>query len=328
MSRTDVQRRLWISVALLLLTAAVFAPARSFNFIGFDDPDYVTKNPHVLAGLTWSGVKWAFTTDAAANWHPLTWLSHMTDVQLFGAGQAGAHHITSVAIHATNVMLLFWLLTSLTGSTWRSAFVAALFAVHPLHVESVAWVAERKDVLSTMFGLLAIGAYVRYVRQPGWKPYALALLLFTLSLMSKPMLVTLPVLLLLVDVWPLGRQPKLLEKWPFFGLSVASSVITLVVQRHGGAVSGFDRLPWAFRLSQPPMAYVSYLAKTVWPARLAIFYPYPQVLPPLLSVLAAVAFIAAITVVAVRQVHRRPYLTTGWLWFVIALLPVIGLIQV
>jgi protein O-mannosyl-transferase len=377
-------------LACLLLTAATVAaywPVTRCDFIGFDDPQYLTENPVVLQGLTWPGVTWAFSTGRAGNWHPLTWLSHMFDVQCFGPRPA-AHHLVNLLLHIANTLLLLLLLERVTGHFWRSAFVAALFALHPLHVESVAWVAERKDVLSSFFGLLTIGAYVRYAGGKGtsrqWsvtsspKPavesndsrsrphrpearlhlpssifYLLALLLFALSLMSKPMLVTLPFLLLLLDYWPLGRIMKyegrmmknegttprsrshfilhpssfiLLEKLPFLVLSAASSLVTFLAQRQEGAVAALDRLPLAGRLSNGAVAYLLYLQKTLWPDRLATFYPLPSALT-FWQVAGAVLLLAVISV-GVMLARRRPWLSVGWFWFVGMLVPVIGLVQV
>src|SRR2546428_1226345 len=237
---------LWVSLALILINLVVYAPLRNHDFLNYDDPEYVTENPHVTAGLTWNGIWWALTTGHAANWHPLTWLSHMLDVQMYGLNP-GPHHVTNVILHIANTLLLFWLLHQISNAVWRSAFVAALFAVHPLHVESVAWVAERKDVLSTLFWMLTLCAYVRYVRQPRLSRYLHVLAFFALGLMAKPMLVTLPFVLLLLDYWPLGRSrsaelgkqrstwdrwgPLLLEKVPFFALAAVTCVLTISAQR-------------------------------------------------------------------------------------------------
>ena len=330
-------------IALLLAAAtfALFLPVAWSGFCVYDDSLYVTENPIVQAGVTWAGVKWAFTTMAASNWHPLTWLSHMIDCGLFGLNPAGPH-LVSVLFHAANAALLFTLLLRLTGRMWPSAFVAALFAWHPLHVESVAWIAERKDVLSTFFALIALLNYARYVEEskiknPAAKKYfAWSLLTFVLGLLAKPMLVTLPCLLLLLDFWPLKRFslsafrfPLLFEKWPFFLIAFASCAITFLAQSQRGsdAVVSLDTVPLHYRLKSVPLAYVEYLEKTFWPAKLAIFYPLPDKIPAG-TVAASVAVLVFISLVVIWQYRSRPYLLTGWLWFVGMLVPVIGLVQV
>jgi tetratricopeptide (TPR) repeat protein len=336
-------RRLSLAVALALAAATViaYAPVRHLDFVDLDDPGYVYQNPNVTAGLTVRGVAWAFSTGHAANWHPLTWLSHMLDVELFGVS-AGPHHLVNLGWHVSATMLLFGLLLRLTGAIGRSAFVAGLFALHPLHVESVAWVAERKDVLSTVLWFLTTWAYVAWVapRSPSANRrlrVAVMLVLFALGLMAKPMLVTLPVTLLLVDVWPLGRisaraparswLPLAVEKVPLFLLAAISSVITFVAQRQGGAVSALDVVPWTTRLANAAVSYVAYLRKTIWPVDLAVFYPYPDRIAPMAVAGAAIALVA-MTYLSIRLRHRLPYLFTGWLWYLATLLPVIGLIQV
>jgi hypothetical protein len=327
-------RVVWLSLALAALDLAVFAQIRQHAFITYDDPLYVTGNPQVLGGLTARGVAWAFTTGHSANWHPVTWLSHMLDVELFGL-EAGAHHVTSFALHLANTLLLFWGLHRMTGATGRSAFVAALFGVHPLHVESVAWIAERKDVLSTLFWWLTIWAYVAFVRRPDRRRYGLVLLSFALGLASKPMLVTLPFTLLLIDVWPLGRltgppgrlRALVFEKVPLVVLAIASSLVTFLVQRQGGAVNGLDEIPVGLRVSNALVSYVGYLGKTIWPDRLAIFYPYPASIP-VWATAGAVAMLVVISIAAFWLARRRPYVAIGWVWYLGTLLPVIGLIQV
>ena len=330
-------------IALLLAAAtfALFLPVAWSGFCVYDDSLYVTENPIVQAGVTWAGVKWAFTTMAASNWHPLTWLSHMIDCGLFGLNPAGPH-LVSVLFHAANAALLFTLLLRLTGRMWPSAFVAALFAWHPLHVESVAWIAERKDVLSTFFALIALLNYARYVEEskiknPAAKKYfAWSLLTFVLGLLAKPMLVTLPCLLLLLDFWPLKRFslsafrfPLLFEKWPFFLIAFASCAITFLAQSQRGsdAVVSLDTVPLHYRLKSVPLAYVEYLEKTFWPAKLAIFYPLPDKIPAG-TVAASVAVLVFISLVVIWLHRTRPYLLTGWLWFIGMLVPVIGLVQV
>ena len=333
---------LWFHAALVLLAAAVYAPVARFDFVRFDDPDYVAQNDHVRAGLTWLGARWAFTTGHVANWHPLTWLSHMLDVQLFGV-DAGAHHVVNAVFHVANMLLLFVVLRRMTGASGRSAVVAALFAVHPLHVESVAWVSERKDVLSTFFWMLTLIAYVRYVERPAARRYAAVLSLFALGLLSKPMVVTLPFVLLLLDVWPLGRLEPwrhgrlslgrgatalrlVREKLPLFALAALSAAITVVVQRRWGAVGGLAEYPLGVRAGNALVSYAAYLAKLVWPSNLSAFYPYRATVATSM-VVGAGALLLAVTIAAVRVSRTRPYALVGWLWFVGTLLPVIGLVQ-
>lgn len=343
-----------IALSLALITLLVYLPVTWHDFVNYDDGDYVTENHEVQNGLTWAGIKWAFTTGHASNWHPLTWLSHMTDCELF-ALYPGGHHLTSVLFHVANVVLLFVLVRRLTGALWPSAFVAALFAWHPLHVESVAWVAERKDVLSTFFALLTLLAYTRYAQSvsgdkcqvtPGANPsrithhasLCLALVFFTLGLMSKPMLVTLPFVLLLLDYWPLKRVsvsafrfprfPLLLEKAPFFLLAAISCIVTYLVQRHGAAVMTLEQFPFDLRLVNVLISYARYLTMAVWPVNLAVLYP----LPPHLGWLTAptifsAALLAAISWLAWRTREQYPYLIVGWLWFLGTLVPVIGFVK-
>ena len=321
---------MWLALALALITAFSYAPIRHHEAIDLDDPGYVFDNPHVTAGLTSDGIAWAFTTGHAANWHPLTWISHMVDVEFFGV-DPGAHHVVNLVLHVINTLLLFGVLAWLTGALYPSAFVAALFGVHPVHVESVAWIAERKDVLSTLFWLLTMGAYGWYVRRPGIARYGLVAALLALGLMSKPMLVTLPVVLILLDYWPLRRNLPLrtlvIEKLPLFALVIASSIVTFIVQRQGGAVSTLDVMPVSMRIGNALVSYVAYLGKILWPANLAVFYPFPREIPPA-AIAGAVLLLAAITFLAVRVARTRPYMLVGWLWYVGTLVPVIGLIQV
>ena len=326
---------IWISVFLFLATFAVYAQVRHFDFVNFDDPEYVTANPHVRSGFTPANVAWAFTSGEAANWFPLTRLSHMLDYQMFGL-RSGWHHLTNVLLHALAVLLLFAFLNRSTGSRWRSAWVALVFALHPLHVESVAWVAERKDSLSAFFGLLALWSYLRYVERPAPRRYLLVLLAFGLGLMAKPMLVTLPVVMLLVDVWPLGRVtdrswsriwPLLREKIPFFAMAAAAACATYLVQQASGAVRSSEAFPLALRVENALVSYIIYIAKMFWPVRLAVFYPYPSEVPAWQAAAAALA-IAAISILVLRPVRKRPYLAVGWLWYLGTLVPVIGLIQV
>jgi Tfp pilus assembly protein PilF len=333
------RRPLLLALALVVAIAIVFAPVARHGFVNFDDPQYVTENPFVTSGLTVRGISWALTTGYAGNWHPLTWISHMVDVQAFGLN-AGAHHLTNVFLHTASALLLFTLLYRMTGAPGRSWFVAALFAVHPLHVESVAWIAERKDVLSAFFWMLTIWAYVRWTagnaegRRPkakGWSPasglwYLAVVLLFALGLMAKPMLVTLPVTLLLLDVWPL-RRVSMREKIPLFALALASSVVTFVVQQQAGAVKELASLPVGRRVANALVAYVGYIGKTLWPTNLAAIYPYPESVPGW-HVAAAIAVLVMVTWLAVRVRRGHPYVLVGWLWYLVTLVPVIGLIQV
>ena len=327
---------LCIMLALAALTAAVYAPLRHSEFVAFDDPAYVSENPHIAGGVTWQGVSWAFSSGYAANWHPLTWLSHMIDVEFFGLN-AGPHHLVSLFLHIANTLLLFGLLCRMTGAMGRSAFVAGLFSVHPLHVESVAWVAERKDVLSALFWILTLWAYAAYARRPGRPRYLLVLVLLGLGLMSKPMLVTVPFVLLLLDVWPLGRvshpakwavwRRMILEKIPLFALAAVSCVVTLMVQQRGGAVAEFQAIPLKLRLENALVSYIAYLGKMIWPDRLAVLYPLPHSIP-LPAVAAAVLLMAGISYLVVRAAGRRPYLAVGWFLYLGTLVPVIGLVQV
>jgi tetratricopeptide (TPR) repeat protein len=332
-----------VFAALLLAgaTLAAFSPVLSAGFVIYDDERYVLRNPHVHAGLSWETLCWALTSGYASNWHPLTWLSHMLDWRLFGAAAWG-HHLTSLLLHVANAVLLFVLLDRATGATGRSAFAAALFALHPLHVESVAWVAERKDVLSTLLWLLAVAAYVRWTRAGGWARYLLAAALFAAGLAAKPMLVTLPVTLLLLDFWPLARWPvrgpgggawrgaaRLLgEKVPLLALSAASAAVTLAVQASGPAVGSLQEFPLGDRTANALVACVAYLGKTAWPLALAVFYPHSGASLPVWKPAAAAALLATVTLLAVRLRRRRPYLLAGWLWYLVTLLPVIGLVQV
>ena len=365
---------------LALLTLAVYWPVTGHKFVDLDDHHYIYDNPQVKAGLTGAGVLWAFRSGYASNWHPLTWISHMLDCQLYGLNPAG-HHLTNVLFHIANTLLLFLLLRRLTGSFWRSAAVAALFAWHPQHVESVAWASERKDVLSTFFFLLTIWAYARYTEQAvishpesasthpvpasrlaphASRYYFLALFLFVLALMSKPMVVTLPFVLLLLDYWPLHRlrlpvfqrsrfkvqdakldvppatvsdpQPVPLwslarEKLPFFALAFAASLVTFLVQQKGGAVSSLDLLPWHARIANAMVVYVRYLSQNLWPAQLAALYPYSRHLSSG-AVIASGLLLAGLSAWFLLSARRRPFLIVGWLWFLGVLVPTIGLVQV
>jgi Tfp pilus assembly protein PilF len=332
-------RILWLSLGLIALIAFIYAPVRLFDFVPLDDPAYVSQNPHVLGGLTWQSVSWAFTSRRASYWIPLTWLSYMLEVQVFGV-QAGVQHVTNVLLHTINALLLFTWLRRTTGALGRSAFVAALFAVHPLHVESVAWITERKDVLSTCFLLLALLAYTAYARRPSRARYLTVCLLFLAGLLSKPMLVTLPFVLLLCDVWPLARLPLdahtrdararrwavVWEKWPLVAIAAGASVVAYRMQDLGGATITNDIFPPALRAANAVVSYVLYLGQTIWPARLYVLYPYPLSIPAWQTA-GAIAVLAMVTIMALRRAASRPYLAMGWLWYVGTLVPVIGLVQ-
>lgn len=333
-----------IALGLVLLTLLLYARAVTFEFVNFDDTEYIKENRFVRRGLSVDGTRWAFTTVHAANWHPLTWLSLMLDAELFGPGPAG-FHATNVVLHAANVVLLFLLLVAATDAVGRSTFVAALFAVHPLHAESVAWVTERKDVLSTFFGLLALGAYGAYARQRRASWYLALLLAYALSLLSKQMFVTLPVLLLLVDAWPLGRGDKLTtsgeadwswtairrslpDKIPLFLLGLSASIAIFIIQRQGGAVSRLEAMPLAYRLTNAIHSTFMYFFTTIAPINLAFYYPHPLDRLGWPRVSAEAALLLLVTLVAFRERRRRPFLLAGWLWYLVALAPIIGIIQI
>lgn len=329
-------------ICLLLFSAALGAywQIKNHDFINYDDEMYVTENLQVKKGLTFEGVAWAFSAGYATNWHPITWLSHMLDCELYGLNPMG-HHWTNVQIHIASTILLFLVFNWMTGALWQSSVVAALFALHPLHVESVAWVAERKDVLCAFFWILSIWAYARYIRLPVARRYLLLTFFFTLGLMAKPMMVTLPFVLLLLDFWPLyrfnskyfqfhppGRHSLIalvLEKVPLFGLSAVSSTITYYVQQGGGAVASLDVLPFKARFVNALISYLRYLGKMIWPRNLSVFYPYPQ-WPVEYAVISGVLIIC-VSVAIVRAARKYPYLLTGWFWYLGTLFPVIGLIH-
>ncbi len=332
-----------ICLGLAVVTAALYWPTLHDGFIAYDDEAYIASNPHVNAGLTWPGVVWAFQSGYAANWHPLTWLSHMFDCQLYGVSPAG-HHFGNLLLHIASTLLLFVWLNRATGAAWRSAFVAALFAWHPTHVESVAWASERKDVLSAFFWMLTLLAYTSYVKQskvlsPKSKVYyVLSLSAFACGLMSKPMVVTLPFVLLLLDFWPLNRIPNyelrranfarlLGEKVPFFVLAFAASAVTFFVQRTGGAFWSLENLPVSARIANALAAYLGYISKTFWPVNLALIYPHPHHWPVLLTASSAL-LLSFWTVLSLWRAKQQPYLVTGWFWFLGTLVPVIGIVQV
>lgn len=330
----------WL-VCLLLVAAvlAAYAPVLDADFVNYDDQAYVTENRHVNTGLGSDNLAWALVAFEAGNWHPLTWLSHQADCQAFGLRPRG-HHATSLALHALASVLAFLALRRLTGASLPSALVAGLFALHPLNVESVAWVSERKNVLSTVFFFLTLWAYAAHARRPSRGRYLLVAAFLALGLLAKPMLVTLPCVLLLLDVWPLGRlrpgsagaparlRNLALEKLPLLGLSLASSLLTVAAQRAGGAVTSLEAIPLSSRLGNAVVSYLGYLGKAFWPVRLAVFYPHPgAALGSTRVVLSALALLA-ITALAVGQLRRRPWLLVGWLWYLGTLVPVIGLVQV
>ncbi|MBA4150039.1 MAG: tetratricopeptide repeat protein [Verrucomicrobia bacterium] len=343
------RREFFIIAALAIVTFVLFWPIRQHDFINYDDPDYITANPIVQQGVTWEGTKWAFTSSHSYNWHPITWVSHMLDVQFFGLNP-GQHHLANLSWHVANALLLFWLLRRMTGAIWPSALVAAFFAWHPLHVESVVWACERKDVLSTFFWLLTTIFYVRFVEKSKVQrsqfkgDYALALFFFALGLMSKPMLVTLPFTLLLLDYWPLRRFPEnrrgseyrlpntehffrlVWEKLPFFALTIASCVITFLVQRKEGAVVNFEHLPIGARLANAIVSYVRYIGKTLAPSDLIIYYQPVEWSSA--QVALALGLIAAISVGAFWLARKQPFIFVGWCWFLGTLVPVIGIVQV
>jgi len=344
-SRTAGQHPVWlISFGLAAVTLAIYGPVINFDFVEFDDPDYVTSNGAVQRGLSFEGVLWAFRGSHVGNYHPLAMLSHMLDCSLFGVAPGG-HHLTSLLFHTTNVVLLFLLIRRMTGAVWRSAIVAGLFAWHPLHVESVAWIAERKDVLSTFFLLLTIWAYVRYAEKPGLGRYSLVVLWLALGLMSKPMLVTLPCILLLLDYWPLGRLRSrqhacdhdhvasrsvislLLEKVPLFALSAAESLATMLAQTGDHTVISMHSVPMASRLGNTVMGYAGYLQKMLFPVNLCAYYPLTGVISPIPAVCSSLVLIG-VSLLVWRLGKVRRYLTVGWLWYLVMLLPVIGFVQV
>jgi protein O-mannosyl-transferase len=331
---------LLILVGLAAVTFGIYAQVIGHRFITFDDPTYIQENPMVNRGVTLAGLAWAFTTFYAGNWHPLTWIAHMSDSQLFGMF-AGGHLVVNALIHTANTLLLFGFLLRTTHARWSSALVAALFALHPLHVESVAWASERKDTLSTFFGLLSLIAYVRYAEALSIKRYAWVAIMLALGLLAKPMLVTWPFLMLLLDYWPLRRFQRsevrgqwsvvrglVVEKLPLFALVAASAVVTSVAQSHLGAVRTFTEAPITLRLSNVLVSYAKYLLLAFWPNDLAVFYPFPKAGIPAWQIIGAALLLVAITAFCFFQRKLRPYLIVGWLWFLGTLVPVIGLVQV
>ena len=340
---SQIRSKNLIYLILVILTVVVFRQLPSFDFVNLDDNIYVTENTHIQSGLTIENIVWSFKTTYANFWHPLTWLSHMLDCQLFGLNP-GMHHFSSLLLHILNTLLLFTVFNRMTGKQLQSAVVAILFAVHPLHVESVAWISERKDLLSTLFWLLTMYAYTRYVEVPKTSRYLTVLLFYFLGLMAKPMLVTLPFVLLLMDVWPLNRfrfdpadkqtnqsNPKtsvrwlIFEKTPFFVIAFLFSIICILAQ--GEAVQSLDNIPLSLRLSNVFISYSQYLSKTIWPSHLAVFYPYPESYP-IWQTAGSILLIASLSTITICKAKKYPYMAVGWLWFIGTLVPVIGLVQV
>ena len=342
-------KSLLVILCLIVGIVVVYIKVQNFDFVNFDDDVYVTENYYVQKGVSLAGFKWAFTTFHAANWHPLTWLSHMLDCELYGLSPAG-HHWTNVVLHIANTVLLFLILFRMTGAIWRSAFVAALFALHPLHVESVAWVSERKDVLSTFFGLLGIAAYYGYVKKSSAKYYILVMALLSLSLMAKPMLVTLPFALLLLDFWPLKRfqdqrdfrfksekayvdavrrnHQIIIEKIPLFIVVAISCFLTFFAQKSVGAVRSLGALTLKYRIANAIVSYARYVLKAIWPDKLAVFYPHPGNTLPKWQFIGAALLIVAACYWAIRSAKKYPYIAVGLFWYVGTFVPVIGLVQV
>jgi tetratricopeptide (TPR) repeat protein len=347
---TDIHNKKYfyiICLFLIVTTLAVYWQTLDNDFVNYDDDEYVTENTHVNKGVTFDGLTWAITSSYASNWHPLTWVSHMIDCQLYGLNPRG-HHLTSLLFHVANTLLLLLILVRMTGTLWQSSFVAALFALHPLHVESVAWVAERKDVLSTFFMMLAVWAYILYVKKGKVMRYLLVVLFFVLGLMSKPMLITLPFILLMLDFWPLGRLGLirdtrnvvtgqltdersnifrlLWEKVPFFTLAVGSSVVTFIVQE--GAMKTLKTYSLQTRIINAFVAYTEYIVDMIWPVELVLLYPHPGNSLPLWKGVVAGLALVLITILVIRKARKIPYLAVGWLWYVVTLIPVIGIVQV
>lgn len=344
-----MRHKLLVYVFLIVATFAVYWQLTGYEFVDLDDSLYITNNPQLKAGLTGQNVIWAFTTDRVGLWIPLTWLSFMLDFEFWGL-DPGGYHLTNLLFHIANILLLFLVLNRITGALWKSAFVAALFAIHPLHVESVAWVTERKDVLSTMFWILTIWAYVRYVEQPTYMKYLLTLFTFVLSLMAKPVVVTLPCVLLLLDYWPLDRfqvdhsgvdgnasrqpdinlstlrsraLPLILEKIPFLGLAAAVSAVTFVLTEK----ETLEFLPIKYRIANSLVSYVTYIVKMIWPHDLAVPYPHPYTSLSIWKAAGAGVILIIISFAVIRAARRLPYLAVGWLWYLVTLVPNIGLVQ-
>ena len=351
-NKINLKRDTLICVAIAVMILLIYGKVINQQFVLLDDNMYITENVHVRDGITWDSIKWAFSFNDVVYLHPLTWLSHMLDVQIFGM-QAGWHHLTNVLFHMANSLLLFLTFNRMTGAVWRSAFVALLFAVHPLNVESVAWVAERKSVLSTLFWMLTLWSYIRYVEQAKASRYLLALLFFVLGLLAKPMLVTLPFVLLLLDYWPLERMEfhrlkpadkqktkrgifrrfqshipnrLILEKLPFLALSLIFIFLSSLSLQRLGIVVSHGHHPMDLRLANAMVSYIKYLAKIIWPSNLAVIYPYPQTIPAW-QVVGAVLLLAALTMLFFLKFRRAPFGGVGWLWYLGTLVPVLGLVQ-
>ncbi|MDM8523537.1 tetratricopeptide repeat protein [Desulfococcaceae bacterium HSG8] len=329
----NIRCDLLICLMLVIAILIIYWQVRYHDFITYDDDEYVTMNDNVRRGLSPESIIWAFTDMKSSNWHPMTWLSHMSDVQLYGLNP-GHHHMTNVLFHIGNTLLLFIILRRMSGDLWQSGVVAALFAVHPLHVESVAWVSERKDLLSTFFWMLTLGSYIRYVETPGIRTYLPVLIWFILGLMSKPMVVTLPFVLLLLDYWPMRRMESLhrlrslvLEKIPLFALSAGSCIVTFLAQKNAGAVGASKLLPFQDRLSNAIVSYISYIGKMLLPRDLCLLYPHPGAIP-LWKTAGACVLLISVFFLVIRNTKQRPYLGAGWLWYMGTLVPVIGLVQV
>jgi tetratricopeptide (TPR) repeat protein len=352
-SKFEKYRPYYISLFLAAAVLAVYLPVRKYDFVRFDDDKYVTKNRNIQSGITEQSIHWAFTSSHASNWHPLTWISHMLDYQVFGLN-AGAHHLVNVLLHIVNTLLLFIVFTRMTKALWASAFIAAVFGLHPLHIESVAWVAERKDVLSTFFWLLTMLTYFYYTEKPDTKRCLLTLLLFAAGLLAKPMLVTMPFVLLLLDYWPLERMrfdkkvdsenkeqncmqstavkqsffPLVMEKIPFFILAAISSIVTFIVQKNTGAVRSIDVIDIKSRIGNAIVSYIGYICKMFWPSRLAVLYPHPGNNISTTRIIICGLLLVLITVAVILLSRRKKYLVTGWFWYIGTLVPVIGLVQV
>ena len=349
MENQRLLRVLLLSLLLAAMTIALYWPVQSFDFVNYDDDVFVKDNRQIRDGLSKDGLVWALTTFHGGNWHPLTWVSHMADVEAYGL-DAGGHHRTNALIHTAGAVLLFLVLTGMTHAVWASVLVAALYAIHPLHVESVAWVAERKDVLSGVFWILTMGAYAWYVRQPTVRRYLLVVLSFIMGLLSKPMVVTLPFVLMLLDCWPLQRlqgprtvfdrwMPRggtairgavtrlVIEKMPLILLSAGFSILTLVAQKEVGAVWSLDKMPFGTRAANALVSYMEYIRKTVWPVDLAVLYPHAG-MPPAWKLGIGVLLLGSISFLVIRKAREMPFLLVGWFWYLGTLVPVIGIVQV
>jgi len=339
-----------ICIFLMVATFCIYSQIQDHEFINFDDDVYITNNLNVQAGLTSESFKWAFTTSHPPYWHPMTWLSHMLDYQLYGLHPKG-HYLTNLFLHISSVLILFIVLLRMTGALWQSGFVAAMFALHPLNVESVAWIAERKNVLSTLFWLMTMWAYIHYAEKPTVKRYGLVFLFFTLGMMSKPMLVTLPFVLLLLDYWPLRRlkfeQERggneisekntarrsevfrlVREKIPLFLLATGAGIVTFIVNKSGGAFQSMETISLSARLTNAMVSYLEYLGKMIWPRGLSILYPHPgNTLAVWQGILCGMALVG-ITIISIRLIRKVPYFAVGWFWYLGTLVPVIGIVQV